>query len=100
MKKLFFVFCFAAVTTLSTLSQARVEPREGEEPIAPERQVTIVNDDDKVMHIHQVNGKVYGIKVVPKNGKPYNLIDPNGEGNFIRNSADKILVPEWVLLRW
>ena len=100
MKKLFFVFCLALAATLPLLTQARVEPREGEEPISAERQITIVNDQDKVMHIHQVNGKVYGIKVVPTNGKPYNLIDPNGEGDFIRNSADKILIPEWVLLRW
>lgn len=79
---------------------AKVEPREGEEPITPEPMVTIVDDHDKVMHIHQINGKVYGVKVIPKNGVPYNLVDPNGEGQFIRDSADRILVPEWVLISW
>ena len=80
--------------------QARVEPREGEEPIAPEPQITIVEDDDKTMNIYQVNGKVYGIRVTPKNAPPYNLVDTNGDGAFIRDSADRILVPEWVLISW
>lgn len=80
--------------------QARVEPREGEEPIAPEPRITIVEDEDKTMNIYQVNGKVYGIRVTPKNAPPYNLVDTNGDGAFIRDSADRILVPEWVLISW
>ena len=79
---------------------ARVEPREGEEAITPEPQITIVEDEDKTMNIYQVNGKVYGIRVTPKNAPPYNLVDTNGDGAFIRDSADRILVPEWVLISW
>ncbi|OUS27348.1 hypothetical protein A9Q99_15175 [Gammaproteobacteria bacterium 45_16_T64] len=79
---------------------ARVEPYDERSDIQPERQVTIVNDGDKEMHIHQVNGKVYGIKVVPKLGPAYYLIDPNGNGKFIRNDADKLLVPQWTILEW
>lgn len=96
MKKLLLV----ALVMIPAALLARVEPREGEEPISAERQITIVNDQDKVMHVHQLNGKVYGIRVEPTNGKPYNLVDPNGEGDFIRNAHDKILVPEWVLIKW
>lgn len=96
MKNLLVIALFLLPTTL----MARVEPREGEEPISAEPQITIVDDQHQVMHVHQVNGQVYGIRVLPKNGKPYNLIDPNGEGNFIRSSSDKILVPEWVLIKW
>lgn len=80
--------------------QARVEPREGEEPIVPEPKVTIVQDGDKSMQVYQLNGKVYGIRVIPKNAPPYNLVDTNGNGEFIRDSADRILVPEWILLSW
>lgn len=96
MKKLL-VLC---LLMLPALSEARVEPREGEEPITAEPNVTIVQDKGSVMHIHQVNGKIYGIKVVPTTGVPYYLVDPNGEGKFIRNSSEKMLVPEWVLLSW
>ena len=85
---------------VTPVSAGRVEPREGEEAITAEPQITIVDDVDKTLKIHQINGKVYGIKVIPKNGAPYNLVDPNGEGQFIRDSADRILVPEWVLISW
>lgn len=80
--------------------QAKVEPREGEEAIAPEPNITIVDDQDKKLQIYQINGKVYGVKVTPKHGVPYNLVDTNGDGQFIRDSADRILVPEWVLISW
>lgn len=80
--------------------QAKVEPREGEEAIAPEPNITIVDDQDKELQIYQINGKVYGVKVTPKHGVPYNLVDTNGDGQFIRDSADRILVPEWVLISW
>lgn len=80
--------------------QARVEPREGEEAIAPEPQITIVEDGDKTLNIYQINGKVYGIRVVPKNAPAYHLVDTNGDGTFIRDAADRILVPEWVLISW
>jgi hypothetical protein len=79
---------------------ARVEPYDERSDIQPETKVTIVKDGDKEMQIHQVNGKVYGIKVIPKLGKPYYLVDPNGDGKFIRNDYDRIQVPEWTLLKW
>lgn len=87
---------------LPLVSQARVEPREGEEPILPEPRITIVEDkaQDATLQIYQVNGLVYAVRVVPRTGVPYNLVDINGQGQFIRNAADRILVPEWVLKRF
>ena len=79
---------------------ARVEPYDERSDIQPEPKVTIVQDGDKQMQIHQVNGRVYGIKVIPKVGKPYFLVDPNGDGKFIRNEIDRILIPQWTLLEW
>ena len=96
MKKLFALCLIVLPLSL----QARVEPREGEQPITPEPQVTIVQDGDNAMQVHQINGKIYGIRVIPKNAPPYNLVDTNGNGEFIRDSADRILVPEWVLISW
>lgn len=91
-----------ALIVLPLATQARVEPREGEEAILPEPKITIVEDKDKdaTLQIYQVNGQIYGIRVVPKQGVPYNLVDTNGEGNFVRDAADRILVPEWVLMRF
>ncbi len=91
-----------ALLILPLLAEARVVPREGEEPIQPEPKITIVEDKerDATLQIHQVNGLIYGIRVIPKVGVPYNLVDTNGEGQFIRDAADRILVPEWVLKRF
>ena len=91
-----------ALLVLPLLAEARVVPREGEEPIQPEPKITIVEDKerDATLQIHQVNGQIYGIRVIPKVGVPYNLVDTNGEGQFIRDAADRILVPEWVLKRF
>lgn len=90
----------ALLLALPALTQARVEPREGEEAIVPEPKITIVEKQDEVLQIHQINGRIYGIHVIPKTGKPYNLIDPNGAGKFIVDAADRILVPEWVLVKF
>lgn len=85
---------------LPTLVLARVEPYDEQSDIQPEAQVTIVKDGGKEMHIHQVNGKVYGIKVIPVKGAAYFLVDPNGDGKFVRNDIDKLLVPQWTILEW
>ncbi len=79
---------------------ARVDSGEPEEAISAEPDITIVEEQDKQMQIYQINGKIYGIKVIPKQGEPYNLVDTNGDGEFIRNAQDRILVPEWVLISW
>lgn len=86
------------------MAWARVEPQTpDEQPILPKKQkdeVTIVQDGDKLMEIHQTNGKVYGIKVIPKNGKPYYLVDMKGDGKFIQSQDERMLVPQWVILSW
>lgn len=98
MKKLLAI----ALMLLPLAAQARVEPREGEEPITPEPKITIVQDKEKdsTLQIYEVNGQIYGIRVIPRHGVPYNLVDPNGAGNFIPNAADRILMPQWVLKRF
>ena len=92
----------AALVLFPLAAQAHVQPREGEQPITPEPKITIVQDKEKdsTMKIYQVNGVIYGIRVIPKHGVPYNLVDPNGTGNFVPSSSDRILVPQWVLKRF
>lgn len=91
-----------ALLLLPLSALARVEPREGEEAIVPEPKITIVEDRDKdaTLQIYQLHGEIYAIRVIPRTGAPYNLLDVKGEGQFIRDAADRILIPEWVLLRF
>ncbi len=36
---------------------------------------------------YRANGRVYMLKITPKNGKPYYLIDQKGEGFFTRRDT-------------
>lgn len=89
------------LVALPLTSQATVEqPKEGSS-ISPEPKVTIIDSENKKIEISEINGQVYSIKVIPKNGKPYYLVDKKGDGDFIRfNSFDRMQVPEWVLFSW
>ncbi len=65
-----------------------------------EPQVTIVNKKDMVVEEYRVGGKLYKIKVTPKIGLPYYLIDDRGDGEFSRQDgtdAMNMRPPRWVL---
>ncbi|MGE5321179.1 MAG: DUF2782 domain-containing protein [Hyphomicrobiaceae bacterium] len=47
---------------------------------------------------YRANGKLYMLKVIPKVGKPYYLIDPRGDGRFERQETlPNLQPPLWVL---
>lgn len=66
-----------------------------------EPQVTIKRRGEDKVEEHRLNGKLYLIKVTPPHGTPYYLVDPKGDGGFIREDlhvGDKPLaVPMWVI---
>ena len=51
---------------------------------------------------YRINGKLFKMRVTPAKGPAYTLIDPKGDGNFIRSDGpeQKIATPTWVLLEW
>ena len=50
---------------------------------------------------YRVNGVLYMIRVVPKRGKPYYLIDRRGEGVFERSDLEpQFTVPMWLIKRF
>jgi hypothetical protein len=78
-------------------------PSEEQENIEPE--VKIIQREDKTIEEYRVNGRLYKIKITPKNAPPYYLVDSNGDGNFeSRRAADgpepDLMIPQWVLFRW
>jgi hypothetical protein len=68
---------------------------------ALEPQVTIKKRGEDKVEEYRMNGKLYMIKVTPTHGVPYYLVDPKGDGGFIREDTgvvDKgISVPMWVI---
>ncbi len=53
---------------------------------------------------YRANGQVYMVKVIPpKPFPPYYLVNKNGSGQFSRvpsTDAERMSVPQWILLRW
>ena len=66
---------------------------------ALEPQVTIVTREGNKEEQFRVNGKLYMIKVTPPHGTPYYLIEPKGDGSWVRREAvdSGLRVPMWVI---
>lgn len=64
-----------------------------------EPEVTITEQKGEKHEEYKIHGRVYMIKVTPKSGKPYYLVDEKGDGRFSRQeSTDSgIRVPLWVI---
>jgi hypothetical protein len=73
------------------------EPLDG--GVAVEPQITIKQRDGETVEEHRVNGKLYMIKVTPRHGVPYYLMDETGSGAMTRyDDLDSGLrVPKWVI---
>jgi hypothetical protein len=80
-------------------------PKE-EENLAPgpedEAQVTITKKADQTVEEFRVGGKLYMIKITPKHGHPYYLIDDRGDGRFARQDGldSGVRVPQWVIKKF
>jgi len=77
------------------------ESVESGEAIEPE--VTIVPGERGTVEEYRIGGQLYAIKVTPVRGKPYFLVDTDGDGriDYRRNElGPDFLIPSWVILRW
>jgi len=64
--------------------------------------VTITKQPEPVVEEYRVGGKLYMIKVIPKVGPPYYLVDDKGDGKFVRQESldSGLRPPRWVLHRF
>ncbi|MBF0180743.1 MAG: DUF2782 domain-containing protein [Magnetococcales bacterium] len=80
------------------------ELKEKAEPEGPETVIRKYEDaQGNQVRESAVNGAVFQIQVTPYNGPPYYLIDNDGDGLFetrINGYEPKLMVPQWVLLRF
>ena len=77
------------------------DPLQSGQPIEPE--VTIIRRDDAVIEEYRVNGRMYMVKITPKIGKPYYLVDQDGDGRLesrMGRISDDFVVPQWVIFSW
>jgi len=69
--------------------------------LAPE--VIIKPSEDGRIEEYRRNGKTFMIKVTPKKGRPYYLVDADGDGSLEKRTTEfspEMLIPSWEILRW
>ena len=83
-------------------SEGDIPPPPQIESEGLEPEVTIIQKDQETVYEYRVNGAVYMVKIQPKAGPAYYLLDLDGDGVMDTQEGDpaKIVVPQWVLLRW
>ncbi|MBI5006827.1 MAG: DUF2782 domain-containing protein [Nitrosomonadales bacterium] len=87
-------------------SPAKVEPPPPPAMSADENldepQVTITKQADLTVEEYRANGRLYMIKVIPKVGAPYYLVDDKGDGKFARQESmdSGLRVPRWIIKRF
>ena len=78
-----------------------VDVAGAESPVDPE--ITILEEEDRTVYEYRDNtGQLYMVKVVPKKGRPYYLLDTDGDGELDTEQYDprQVAVQLWELLRW
>lgn len=77
---------------------AREAANPADEQAIPEPEVVITTQGEDRHEEYRIAGRVYMIKVTPKKGPPYYLIDHEGRGDFSRSNLDPgISPPMWVI---
>ncbi len=67
----------------------------------PEPEITIRQEADRSIEEYRINGQLYAIKVIPKVGEPYYLVDSEGDGQLDkRQERGRLSVPSWILFKW
>ena len=68
----------------------------------PEPQVTTRTEAGETVQEYRINNKLYMMRVTPKHGAPYVLMDQKGDGTFTRLDSPitegNLRVPQWVLM--
>ena len=87
---------------LEPLPEAPPPPPPLPDDDVSEPEVTIEQRGEDTYEEYRLNGQLYMIRVTPRNGVPYYLVDPAGTGNFARQDglgAD-VRPPMWVIKRF
>jgi hypothetical protein len=81
------------------LRSTEAAPAPGDTGLEPE--VTITTRGELTHEEYRLHGRLYMIKVIPKRGKPYYLVDREGSGQFQRSDFEsRLSIPQWVIKSW
>lgn len=77
-----------------------IAPPPGVKDTDLEPQVTITRKGGDKIEEYRIRGRLYMIKVTPRNGgRPYYLVDPRGDGQMRRydDLSPNLVVPMWMI---
>ena len=98
--RLFLISCLFAVGSGHT--QAAEPPATApQDELEPE--VTITQQEGEMIEEYRINNQLYMIKVIPRKGYAYYLVDTDGDGRLDTRRNDlveDVLIPQWTLLRF
>jgi uncharacterized protein DUF2782 len=115
MKKLLFIIMASICLAAPIYAEDVIEEEFADAPLPPdlpdplqsgqaiEPEVTIVRKAEATIEEYRLNGRMYMAKVTPKIGKPYYLLDKDGDGRMEARMSeiyDDFVVPQWVLFSW
>jgi hypothetical protein len=103
-QRFLFIFLLSWTIVLPSLAE---EVGAGSEAVQSDQdssgEVKIKEEKDETISEFRINGQLYMIRITPKKGTPYYLVDSDGDGNLEtrwNELAPELLIPAWVLLRW
>ena len=77
-------------------------PKVRGEQIEPS--VNIRQEEERLVEEYSINGRIYMVKVTPKNGLPYFYFDEDGDGQLELQAGDEALNPVrpvfWKIKEW
>ncbi len=106
MSRLFYFILLLALLAPVHAEEERTAPPPPlpEEPSdqMPEPEVKIIHREDRIVEEVSVNGQLRYVKITPKKGVPYYIVDTDGDGVLDQqfNSLDNPNINQWILLRW
>ncbi len=78
-----------------------VEGDAQEETFEPD--VVIRKEEGQTVEEYRIHGQLYMIRVTPSVGKPYYLVDADGDGKLESRRFEldpDVMVPAWTIFRW
>ena len=103
-QRFLFIFLLSWMIILPSLAEeVRVESEPVQSDPGSSGEVKIKEEKDETISEFRINGQLYMIRITPKKGTPYYLVDSDGDGNLEtrwNELAPELLIPAWVLLRW
>ncbi|MDD4964221.1 MAG: DUF2782 domain-containing protein [Gallionella sp.] len=92
----------AIPTTTSAVSAIPRTVNTDDAPVVENDGVTITKQSEQTVEEYRMGGRLYMIKVTPKGGVPYYLVDDRGDGKFARQESldTGFRPPQWIIHRF